>query len=165
MVERTRDLKLRYVLVTFVSVLAAGVFSVANAQVQEKPKPTQITKISPDEVPNAVELEQTPDWYQRFSSSDLEAGAYPAWTGSQQSDVQLKLRSTSRWNLQLGLSSRNGDTGLRREEMWAGATYNITSRLSIGGSVGVESENFSIEGDREDQQFEPGIRLQSAFKF
>lgn len=143
--------------------LATGAFSVATAQVQADAEPGPITKVSPDEVPTAPEA--VPDWYQRFSADDLNFSSSPAWTGSKENDVQLQLQSGRRWNLQLGLSSRDGDRGLRREEMWAGATYNITSKLSIGGSVGVESENFTVDGERTDQQFEPGIRLQSAYKF
>ena len=155
---------MRQVSLTLLSVLATGAFSLAGAQEQVRGETDlgPVTRISADEVPAAPDA--VPDWYQRFSSDDLDQ-AYPIWVGNQPNDVQLELTSNRRWNLQLGLSSRNGEGGLHREEMWAGATYNITSRLSIGGSVGIESENFTIDGDRVDQQFEPGIRLQSAFKF
>ena len=155
---------MKRVLSTFVAVMAIGLALLASAHAQEeKGIAAPVTKITPDEVPVSAP-DAVPDWYQRFSADDLTT-EYPAWSGTSQQDVNLKLGSSSRWNLQLGLSSRDGNSGLRREEMWAGATYNITSRLSIGGSVGVETENFAIDGDRANQQFEPGIRLQSAFKF
>lgn len=111
-----------------------------------------------------VASDAVPDWYQRFSSSDYRS-EIAGWTGNSETDVQLNLTPTNRWNLQLGLTSRDGDTGLPREEMWAGATFNITPRLSIGGSVGVGSEDLGPNSKWGEQEFETGIRLQSAFKF
>lgn len=158
---RTRDLKLRRVTLTLASILVTGTLSFAAAQVQEE-STGPVTKVKADEVPPSPDA--VPDWYQRFSTEELDR-ALPAWSGGTENDVQLQLKSGRRWNLQLGITTQDGDRGLRREEMWAGATYNITSRLSIGGAVGVESDGFAIDGERANQQFEPGIRLQSAYKF
>jgi len=131
---------------------------VAAAQdVQDDP-----VAISSNDVPVAADV--IPDWYQRFSTTDLENG-YEDWTGNSETDVQLNLSPTNRWNLQLGLTSREGQTGLPREEMRAGATFNITPRLSFGGSVSVGSDELGPDAKWGEQEVETGIRLQSAFKF
>lgn len=118
--------------------------------------------ISSADVP--VASDAIPDWYQRFSTADLQNGIED-WTGQVENDVQFNLTPSARWNLQLGLTSRDNQVGLPREEMWAGATFNITPRLSFGGSVIVGSDELGPNAKWGDQELEAGIKLQSAFKF
>ena len=136
-----------------------GAFQLAGAQDSAKNDPISI---SSSETPVATDA--IPDWYQRFSPNELN-DIYDGRTGISERDVQLSIPSSSRWNLQLGLTSREGETGQPREEMWAGATFNITSRLSIGGAVGIGSDDLGPGAEWGEQQVETGIRLQSAFKF
>ncbi|MEM7007284.1 MAG: NtrZ family periplasmic regulatory protein [Pseudomonadota bacterium] len=111
--------------------------------------------------------EAVPEWYQRFTFRDsLETR--PAWTGSQEDrDVEMTFVESRRWKLRLGLTTRDGRTGFAREEMSAGATFNITPRFSIGGAVSLGAEDFTPGKDEKfnSQELETGIRLQSAFKF
>ncbi|MEO1406465.1 MAG: NtrZ family periplasmic regulatory protein [Pseudomonadota bacterium] len=108
-----------------------------------------------------------PEWYQRFTFRDnLETR--PAWTGSEADrDVEMTFVESRRWKLRLGLTTRDGRAGFAREEMSAGATFNITPRFSIGGAVSLGAEDFTPTGSKKlnDQELETGIRLQSAFKF
>lgn len=149
---------LRLTVLTFAAALGTGAFSLAGAQTAADDPVT----LSSADVP--VASDAIPDWYQRFSGSESETGL-DVWTGTTETDVQLNFPSSPRWNLQLGLTSREGEIGVPREEMWAGATYNITSRLSIGGSVGVGSDELGPGAEWGEQRLETGIRLQSAFKF
>lgn len=104
-----------------------------------------------------------PDWYQRFTFREGEAQR-PVWTGASERDVQYNWNKGERWQLQLAVTSRDGDIGLAREEMEAGATFNITPRFSFGGSVRVGAEDLAPNGVLE-QQIETGVRLKSAYKF
>ena len=107
-----------------------------------------------------------PEWYQRFTFQNNSVDARPEWTGSDDDrDVQVTFAETRRWQLRLGLTSRDGSTGLPREEMSAGATFNITPRFSIGGAVSLGAEDLTPNGEWNEQELETGIRLQSAFKF
>lgn len=108
--------------------------------------------------------EAVPEWYQRFTFRDGN-DSRTAWTGASERGVELSLLDSARWKLRLGLKSREGETGLPREEMSAGATFNITPRFSIGGALSLGAEDFSPKGEWSQQELETGIRLQSAFKF
>lgn len=150
---------MRLLVLTFAGLLTTGAFQLAAAQ---DAVGDDALEIASAEVP--VASDAIPDWYQRFTPGELE-NSYDAWSGTSESDVQLNLATGGRWNVQLGLTSREGDIGLPREEMWAGATYNITSRLSIGGAIGLGSDELGPGAEWGEQKLETGIRLQSAFKF
>ncbi len=132
---------------------------VANAQTVENIDPQQVPIVSSDGSDAAI-----PDWYQRFTFREGDAQR-PVWTGASERDVAYSWNKGERWQLQLSVTSREGDTGLPREEMQAGASFNITPRFSFGGSVSVGAEDLGPSGVGNPQQLETGIRLKSAFKF
>ena len=132
---------------------------VANAQTVENIDPQQVPIVSSDGSDSAI-----PDWYQRFTFREGDAQR-PVWTGASERDVAYSWNKGERWQLQLSVTSREGDTGLPREEMQAGASFNITPRFSFGGSVSVGAEDLGPSGVGNPQQLETGIRLKSAFKF
>ena len=132
---------------------------VANAQAVENIDPQQVPIVSSDGSDAAI-----PDWYQRFTFREGDAQR-PVWTGASERDVAYSWNKGERWQLQLSVTSREGDTGLPREEMQAGASFNITPRFSFGGSVSVGAEDLGPSGVGNPQQLETGIRLKSAFKF
>lgn len=143
----------------FAILLLTGVFSRANAQsIDQSEQVGIVTNDAP------VASDSIPDWYQRFSTTEGAEGA-PNWVAASENDVELRILRSRRWNLQLAMKSREGETGLPREEMWAGASFNITSRLSIGGAVSVGAEDLGPTAEWGNQEVETGIRLQSAFKF
>lgn len=139
--------------------MTAGTVSFSAAQETVPEGDQRFTAPEGEEASDAI-----PDWYQRFSVPEAP-GQNQEWAGITQRDVQLSLLQSRRWNVQLALTSREGETGLPREEMWAGANFNVTSRLSFGGAVGVGSDELGPGIDFGQQKFEAGIRLQSAFKF
>jgi len=134
--------------------IGTGAAAAQDLERQDRPLPVASSSSS-----DAV----IPDWYQRFTFREGEAQR-PVWTGASERDVQYNWNKGERWQLQLAVTSRDGDTGLAREEMEAGATFNITPRFSFGGSVRVGAEDLAPNGVT-DQQIETGIRLKSAFKF
>lgn len=150
---------MRLAVLTFAAFLTTGAVSLAAADQAVGDDPVSLSSANVPVASDAI-----PDWYQRFSNADIDS-SYDERTGNSESDIQLNLAATPRWNIQLGLTSREGETGLPREEVWAGATFNITSRLSIGGAVGVGGDELVPGSEWNEQQFETGIRLQSAFKF
>ncbi|MEL7129551.1 MAG: NtrZ family periplasmic regulatory protein [Pseudomonadota bacterium] len=106
-----------------------------------------------------------PEWYQRFTFRD-GADNRQHIGGFTERDVELNWSQSQRLKLRLALTSRDGETGLPREEMSAGATFNITPRFSIGGALSFGAEDLTPgAGEWSEQQLETGIRLQSAFKF
>ena len=148
---------------SFIYLLSAGLLALtvgtgaAFAQDAEEARKLPIT--APASSDAAV-----PDWYQRFTFREGEAQR-PVWTGASEQDVQYNWNKGERWQLQLALTSRDGDTGLAREEMEAGATFNITPRFSFGGSVRLGADDLDPRAVGNQQQIETGIRLKSAFKF
>lgn len=141
----------------FAAFLATALMSVSAQDVQAE----ESAGVAAPEASDPV-----PDWYQRFSAPVYgDKGENPDWAGISQSDVQVNLLRSRRWNVELALTSREGDTGLPREEVWAGASFNISPRLSIGGEVGVGSDDLGPGADWGTQEVETGIRLRSAFKF
>ncbi|MEO0883216.1 MAG: NtrZ family periplasmic regulatory protein [Pseudomonadota bacterium] len=150
----------------FASLILLAFFALASAL----PASAQANSAVESRLPvktTADSEEAVPEWYQRFTFRDnLETR--PAWTGSEvERDVQMTFVESRRWKLRLGLTTRDGRTGLPREEMSAGATFNITPRFSIGGAVSLGAEDFTPgAGEKlKTQDLETGIRLQSAFKF
>lgn len=150
---------MRLIVLSFAMFMATGALTLAAAQTAES---QEAAKISAAEQP--VASQSIPDWYQRFSTSDIDDG-YANWTGRIETDVKLNLTANPRWNVNLGLTSREGDKSQTREEIWAGATFNITSRLSIGGAVGLGGDDLGPGAEWGEQRLETGIRLQSAYKF
>ena len=147
------------------TLLALGLFGLgygtgaANAQEADKSESRPVPIVSSDGSDAAI-----PDWYQRFTFREGEAQR-PVWTGASERDVAYNWNKGERWQLQLSVTSREGDTGLPREEMQAGASFNITPRFSFGGSVSVGADDLGPGAVGSQQQLETGIRLKSAFKF
>ena len=149
---------MRVATLIFSGLFASGAFAFAAADepVDERVRlPVQTTADSDQAVP---------EWYQRFTFRD-GVEARPVWTGANERDVELSWAKNDRWQLKLALTSRNEETGLPREEMSAGATFNITPRFSIGGALSLGADDFTPNGEWKEQELETGIRLQSAFKF
>ena len=147
-------------------IIAAGLMSgVATLAEAQTIAPSDQAKLTSTKTPQAADAtDSIPDWYQRFSSTEGSEGL-PEWVASSEHDMQLSLIQNRRWNVQLAMKSREGEIGLPREEMWAGASFNITSRLSIGGAVSVGAEDLGPTAEWGAQEVQTGIRLQSAFKF
>ncbi|MEM0985706.1 MAG: NtrZ family periplasmic regulatory protein [Pseudomonadota bacterium] len=113
-----------------------------------------------------VSLNEAPAWYQQFTVTDPGfVTPEAALEGYTQKDLKLQWLKTGRWELTLDLTSRNDLSALPREEMAAGATFQITPRISVGGDLSVGAQELDDQSEWENQDIEAGIRLRSAFRF
>lgn len=80
--------------------------------------------------------------------------------------LALSWRPGSKWGLTLDLTSRSSNDVLPREELSAGAYYQITPRFRFGGALSLNGDSIksAAEGWREEEG-EAGVRLESAFSF
>lgn len=121
------------------------------------------------EAPTLAETEQAkPDWYRQFTLAQPQKGEIetnPAIQSVPDEDLRLQWLNSGRWEFSIDLRSRPDDSPLPREEMSAGATFQITPRFSIGGDFSLGAEELDDSSQWREQTVETGIRLRSAFKF
>lgn len=120
------------------------------------------------EAPSVSETDTPePEWYRQFTlagPSD-ELGENPAIQSAPDKDVRFQLIDGTRWKFSIDLTSRPEDSPLPREEMSAGATFQLTPRLSVGGDVSIGANELDDSANWTDEEMEAGIRLRSAFRF
>lgn len=80
--------------------------------------------------------------------------------------LALAWRPGSKWGITLDLTSRSSNDVLPREELSAGAYYQITPRFRFGGALSLNGDSIksAAEGWREEEG-EAGVRIESAFSF
>lgn len=80
--------------------------------------------------------------------------------------LALSFRTGAKWNLTLDFTQRGENSLLPREELAAGAYYQVTPNLRVGGGVTLNGDNLksAAEGWR-DKRGEAGVRIESAFSF
>lgn len=80
--------------------------------------------------------------------------------------LALDWRPGSKWGITLDLTQRSDNDVLPREELSAGAYYQITPRFRFGGAVSLNGDSIrsAAEGWREEEG-EAGVRIESAFSF
>ena len=84
--------------------------------------------------------------------------------------VELSWKPGAKWGITLDLTSRSDNQVLPREEMFAGAYYQVTPRFRFGGGVSVKGDSLtsSITNPRSDFKqdvSEATVRVESAFSF
>jgi hypothetical protein len=84
--------------------------------------------------------------------------------------VELSWRPGGKWGINLNLTSRADNEVLPREELAAGAYYQVTPRFRFGGGVTVKgdslTESLSKPGaDFKEEVSEATVRIESAFSF
>jgi len=121
--------------------------------------------VTPISVPSIAETEQAkPDWYQQFTIPDRTDLA-PDWQTQPQDRLELQWLKGDQWSLSINLTTRYDDSVLPREEMQAGAEFQLTPRITLGGEVSIGAEELDDTAAWESQDMQTGIRLRSAFKF
>lgn len=149
--------RLRFVIPAFFAALAAAMASAETPIVDE-----------PIEDGEALPLENAssePDWFKRFTLSSAGDLGDPTLEGAPETNVRLQWLNTRRWQFTMDLTTRPEESPLPREEMSAGATFQITPRFSIGGDLSVGAERLNDSDAWNEQEIEAGIRLRSAFRF
>ncbi len=110
-------------------------------------------------------------WYERFTfGSEVRDGAN-AWVPRGELKAAVKVDPRSRWGMTFGvqpdataaLTPRNGQNSGRT---MAGAFYQVSPKFRVGGEVVVPNEQLGVSQSRErSQRREPGVKVESAFKF
>ncbi|MEO0784588.1 MAG: NtrZ family periplasmic regulatory protein [Pseudomonadota bacterium] len=148
----------------FTSLLAASAFALpAMAQ-------GEAVTVDPLEI-DAPTLSETdaavPDWYRQFTIAappeTLESN--PALQSGLTEEFSFNFSEGTRWRFSIDLTTRPDDSVLPREEMSAGATFQITPRFSVGGDVSVGADELEDRSDWTGEDVETGVRLRSAFRF
>lgn len=110
-------------------------------------------------------------WYERFTfGSEVRDGAN-AWVPRGELKAAVKVDPRSRWGMTFGVQQdattaftpRNGQNSGRT---LAGAFYQVSPKFRVGGEVVVPNEQLGVSQSRErSQRREPGVKVESAFKF
>ncbi|MCI4643288.1 MAG: hypothetical protein MRY64_00715, partial [Hyphomonadaceae bacterium] len=108
-----------------------------------------------------------PDWYQQYTiiapPSTIDNNI--ALQGEPNEDFSLNWADAGRWRFSIDLTSRPDSSPLPREEMSAGATFQITPRFSVGGDVSLGGQELEQSTPWNNEDVETGVRFRSAFRF
>jgi hypothetical protein len=90
----------------------------------------------------------------------------PSLAPIEKDQLGLTWRPGGKWGITLDLTSRAENDVLPREEITAGAYYQVTPRFRFGGGVSVGSDELSSGRDGfKKEDVDAGVRLESAFSF
>lgn len=105
-------------------------------------------------------------WYERFTfGSEFDSGVN-AWTPRGESKASLKFSPKSKWGVTFGMkeqSQRPND--LQKGQTSAGAFYDLSKNLRIGGQVVLPQDNFSPVDRNKKDKSGPSVKVESAFRF
>lgn len=134
----------------------------------------QSDEVRPPEIPfeDAVGYDadaHAPEWYRTFTLSDLDT-FNSVVRASPINDFGMEWQQGERWTFNVRMRQRIIDGQLTEtdqpaEEMTAGASFNLTPRISVGGAISVGSEQIQGGQPIQGQDVDAGVRLRSAFKF
>lgn len=81
--------------------------------------------------------------------------------------LELNWRPGGKWGITLDLTSRGENEVLPREEVAAGAYYQVTPRFRFGGGLTLNGDSLrsAAEGGFKPEDVEAGVRIESAFSF
>lgn len=84
--------------------------------------------------------------------------------------LELSWKPGGKWGITLDLTSRSNNEVLPREEVAAGAYYQVTPRFRFGGGVTLKGDALSSSlsqpgGNFKDEVSETSVRVESAFSF
>lgn len=80
--------------------------------------------------------------------------------------LELNWRPSKKWGLSLDLTSRAENQVLPREEVAAGAYYQVTPRFRFGGGIALKGDSLaSPEAWRQQEEREASVKIESAFAF
>jgi hypothetical protein len=99
-------------------------------------------------------------WYERFTIAPSES--YAVWSGAPR---EFQLEAGDRWGVTLGYSeAARSPQQFSLQDFSAGAFYEFSERMRIGGELRFTSPEEEIFGE-ESESKTPELRFESAFKF
>jgi hypothetical protein len=109
-------------------------------------------------------------WYERFTFGSERGAGANAWLPRGEPRASLRVSPRSKWGVTFGLDSqaeRPIDRALRANPATAGAFYDVSPNLRVGGAVTLpeSTRDLARTRKREDAAREPGVKVESAFRF
>jgi hypothetical protein len=133
-------------------VLTAEVASAQDTRPQTSPTPSSTRATTP--------------WYEQFSLGGPQAQDPNRWSGSQsRASVRVTPNQQSRWAVQVDVNDRDRTQLRQQQSVAAGAYYNFTPRIRVGGEVSFSSTPNQDLARTAPDAGEAGVRVQSAFRF
>ncbi|MBI1360232.1 MAG: hypothetical protein GC155_08100 [Alphaproteobacteria bacterium] len=83
----------------------------------------------------------------------------------EKNQLDLAWRPGGKWGLTLDLTTRAPNDLLPREELQAGAYYQVTPRFRFGGGLTLKGESLSSPETWKQEQADTGVHIESAFSF
>ena len=130
-------------------------------------EPVEAELLGMDAPTVAEASEPEPEWYRQFTiaAPSVRVTDNPAIQSAPDEDVRFAWLEGKRWTFSIDLTTRPDDSPLPKEEMSAGATFQITPRISVGGDLSVGANELEHTSPWQQEDVEAGIRLRSAFRF
>jgi hypothetical protein len=137
--------------------LAIGVAMLATGAAAESPRAAA----------SQAPQQSAAPWYERFTFGSETASSATRWVPRSDNLVSVPLSSRSRWGVTLGVTPQQrtpGAAGSDTSKVSAGAYYQLSPRVRVGGAVNLPSA--PREQEKQDPTAEgPGVRFESAFRF
>lgn len=147
--------------------IRTGVFAAAFAAVALASAPVYADEADAP-LAEAEPVTTSPAWYRQFtfgSEKRSPSDTAPMLWSDEERDYNLSWSATGRLQLHFGMANRPDESPLPRSEVSAGASYDITPRLSLGGQFRVGSDDLEAASRNDQRDVEAGIELRSSFKF
>ena len=157
--------------------VAAAALSSALATADDKTDPTSAEQSSADTSVLAIDMLPSLDveglaattptlsWHERFTFSGATGSGIADFNADTLSD-DLAFTPGMKWGFTLSFEDDPDAEAFDIDELRAGAFYNLTPRMRIGGELSFTSPDEAlILGPASDEDEEPEIKLESAFRF
>lgn len=112
-------------------------------------------------------VQSTAPWYERFTfGSEFDTGVN-AWTPRGEAKAIIKVSPKSKWGVTFGLQEQpKRPDDLRKGSASAGAFYEFTKNLRIGGQVILPEETINpIKKQKNEKDRGPSVKVESSFRF
>jgi hypothetical protein len=152
---------------------AAFLTPTAFAQVKETAKPQTGSLAESGKAALAPASDQQPvgkGWIDKLSLTKSAERPILPLAPIQTDQLNLSWNAGGNWGLTFGLTNREENDVLPREELKAGAYFQVNPNFRVGGGVSLNGETLrgAAEGwkdSRSPKEAEAGVRIESAFKF
>jgi hypothetical protein len=101
----------------------------------------------------------------RFSINNTSERPVAGLAPIEKDQLDFAWRPGGKWGLTIDLSTRAQNNVLPREELQAGAYYQVTPRFRFGGGVMLKGDSIGSPENWKQEQPDAGVRLSSAFSF
>ncbi len=101
----------------------------------------------------------------RFSINNTSERPVAGLAPIEKDQLDFAWRPGGKWGLTIDLTTRQQNNVLPREELQAGAYYQVTPRFRFGGGLMLKGDSIGSPETWKQEQPDAGVRLSSAFSF